>query len=187
MAEAYLLLWSQARLRWLRRCGDEGPLEVLFGGPHISMPTLARLACGDCVYVVGVAHGRLHGVARIEVSGFDDPDAFVARRFGWQRPPATGWNAVQRQHPEQARRMGHRYPYTCADQAVLGTGSALRWDRILPAAELGRLALGPRAGQERALSGVVDGRLRSALTLQGHLRRASADSAQRLSHWFAAG
>ena len=57
MANSFVVLWTLERCRWLQRVGDKGPLEVIFGGPHTSMPSIAALRAGD--RIKGVIDGQL--------------------------------------------------------------------------------------------------------------------------------
>src|SRR5687768_4416606 len=70
MPTSYLVLWSRDRWKALKRTGEEGrPLEVLYGGIHISTPSFSRhcVVPGDRVYVGMVEQGRLHLLARMNV------------------------------------------------------------------------------------------------------------------------
>ena len=80
--ESYVLLWSLDRIKWLKRVNDTGPLEVVFGGPHISQPSIDRLVPGDSVYPISVSKGRLLVLARLDVRELLDPDEYVRRRLG---------------------------------------------------------------------------------------------------------
>jgi hypothetical protein len=174
----HVVLWPQERIQWLRRCGDDGPLEVIFGGPHISQPSLAKVRIGDVICPVGVKQGRLHVLGALRVQRIQAPEAYLMERWGFQRERGMTWNELRK--GAEATRFGHRVPLTCADLAAVGTGTRLRWDRTVPAEALAALRFGPKPGKEVALKDVWDGLLTRSLSLQGHLRRASAETAVRL-------
>jgi hypothetical protein len=50
MPDSLVVLWSLERCRWLRRVQDRMPLEVIFGGPHTSLPSLRNVSIGDTIY-----------------------------------------------------------------------------------------------------------------------------------------
>lgn len=52
-----------------------------------------------------------------------------------------------------------------------------RFDRQVPGELLASIRLGPKPGREQPLKGVSDGELRSSLSLHGHVRRLSSESA----------
>lgn len=176
MTESYVLLWSQDRIKWLKKVKDHGPLEVIFGGPHISQPAIDRLVEGDYVYPVSVSKGRLFVIAQLKVQAFADPDAYVRNRFG-ARDRNQSWSGFRSVLPDQGAAIGHRAPWTCADLAACGIGTEFVWDRAVSAKQLVELRFGPKPGREQALKGINDGLLSSSLSLQGHLRRASCETA----------
>lgn len=172
----HVVLWSQERVQWLRRCGDDGPLEVIFGGPHISQPSLAKIRIGDVICPVWVKEGQLHVLGALRVQRILAPETYLMERWGFQRERGLTWSDVQ--NSAEGKRFGHRVPHTCAD--LVGTGTMLRWDCAVPAEALAALRFGPKPGQEVALKDVSDGLLTRSLSLQGHVRRASTETAARL-------
>ena len=185
MPDTFTILWTIDRCRWLQKVRDSGPIEVIFGGPHTSQPSLEAVRVGDTLVPVAVMDGALHLLARLEVTQFLPPDGFVRQRFGLEAGPSEMWDTrfqeLKRSHPE----VGHRVPITCADVAAVGSGSSIRFDRILPSSSLESLRLGPKPGREKPIRGIVDGRLQNNLSFQGHVRRLSAESAALLIEPFA--
>lgn len=45
----YITYWSREHIRRLERAGDGGPLSVVYGGPHMAMPSIASLKAGDVI------------------------------------------------------------------------------------------------------------------------------------------
>ena len=75
-----------------------------------------------------------------------------------------------RLHPE----LGHRAPFGCIDQvAIASVGTHFNFERSIASEDLPVLRFGRKPGQEKALTGLQDGRLSSSLSFQGHVRRAS--------------
>lgn len=178
MSDSFVTLWTVERCRWLERAGDQGPLEVVFGGPHISLPSLKSIRVGDAIYPVLIGGGCLNVVARLNVEELMAPEDFVQARLGIVRKETMMWDQLfaelKRSHPT----IGHRFPTTCCDLAATGKhGSDIRFDRPLPPGALDKIKLGPKAGRELPLKGIEDGRMKNSFSLQGHVRRLSADSA----------
>jgi hypothetical protein len=184
MAEAYTVLWTVERYRWLRRVGDEGPIEVVFGGPHTSLPSIAGVRPGDSIFPVAVIDGSLRLIAHLTVDRILSPEQFVLERFRLVLRPGQTWDMFFHELEKTRPDIGHRVPTTCADQAAVGQGTAIRFDRIFPGADLTHLRFGPKASKERPLTGITDDRLTNSFSLQGHVRRLSADSAERIAQEF---
>jgi len=180
MSEAFVTLWSLDRCRWLSRAGDVGPIEVIFGGPHISLPSLAAVRPGDTIFPVSVRDGALFVVAQLLVQRLMPPEEYIRERHGIDAKPNTLWDSMLKDLEKSRPTIGHRFPTTCADSAAVGIGSEIRFDRMFPSVELHALRLGPKTGKEKALSGLVEGSLKSSHAFQGHVRRLSSESARAL-------
>ena len=178
MAESFVILWTQERIRWLQRVKDFGPLEVIFGGPHISMPAIDHVSLGDCLYPVAVRGGKVFLLAGMKVQAIEPPDEFVRNRFGLERPAGCMWAEFFRWLKTKQPSVGHRIPFTCADSAAIGDqGSPFQFDRVVPPDLLEQLRFGQSSGRELPLKGFVDGQLKNNFSLQGHVRRLSQESA----------
>lgn len=184
MAEAYVVLWTVERCRWLQRIRDEGPIEVVFGGPHTSQPSVAAVQPGDTIYPVAVIDGALRLIARLAVDHIRAPDQFVRQRLGIELGPSEMWDIRFHDLKKSQPEVGHRVPITCADHAAVGSGTPIQFDRVFPGADLKSLRFGPKAGSEQPLTGVVSDRLKNNFSLQGHVRRLSGESAARFAKQF---
>lgn len=183
MPESFVVLWTQERVRWLRRVKDFGPLEVVFGGPHISMPPIDRVQPGDSLYPVAIIGGKLLLLAGMRVRAIRTPDEFVHDRFALERPAGCMWAEFFRRLKSARPDVGHRVPFTCADSAAVGErGGLFQFDRAVSPDLLERLRFGQRRGYELPLKGIVDGQLSNNFSLQGHVRRLSQESAARLAN-----
>lgn len=72
MPSSYISLWSADRYKLLSKYKQTGqPLEVLFGGPHSSMPSFGKygVSPGDYIYPVRVHQGTMYilGCMRVKV------------------------------------------------------------------------------------------------------------------------
>jgi hypothetical protein len=184
MAEAYVVLWTVERCRWLQRIRDEGPIEVVFGGPHTSQPSIAAVRQNDVIYPVAVLDGALRLIAQLTVDTVLSPERFVRERLGIELGPGEMWDTLFHDLKKSRPDVGHRVPITCADEAAVGRGTNIRFDRSFPGDALGFLRLGPKAGKEKPLLGVVDDRLKNNFSLQGHVRRLSGHSAALFAEQF---
>ncbi len=178
MSESFVVLWTLERCRWLQRVRDHGPLEVIFGGPHRSLPTIESVTIGDAIYPVCVIDGTIHVIARMHVSSLVPPEEYVAVHFGFTRLPGQMWDVLYQELKRSGPDFGHRFPTTCCDRAATSVnGSDIRFDRPISAHQMQTLTFGPKPGREKPLKGLTSGRLRSVFSLQGHVRRLSAPSA----------
>lgn len=184
MAEAYVVLWTLERCRWLQRVADHGPIEVVFGGPHTSQPSIAAVRPGDTIYPVAVIDGALALIARLAVDRMLAPEQFVHERLGIEPDRSEMWDTLFHDLKNSRPEVGHRVPITCADHAAVGSGTRIRFDRLFPPDDLQFLRLGAKPGKEQPLAGVIGGRLKNNFSLQGHVRRLSTESAARFARQF---
>ncbi len=165
MAESYLVLWTQDRVRDLKRAGDGGkPLQVLFGGVHLSCPgyTNHGVVQQDLVYVVSVRAGRLYLLGRMKVR-----DILPVDEYREKHRPLLGPDA-----PLHARQCDG-----CLSEALLGVeGTPLRFTRGVPVEVLERLRFRNKRGEERGVQ-LENGRFNSG-TIQGHVMRLAPGSAR---------
>ena len=177
MPSSFAVLWTLERCRWLQRAQDRGPLEVIFGGPHTSLPSIDAVSVGDAIYPICIVSGELNVIARIDVSDIMSPDEYVQARLGFTRPATRMWDELFQEFKRSSPGFGHRLPTTCCEKAAVGSGTELLFSRAISAHQLETLTFGPKPGRERPLKGVSDGRLRNVFAFQGHVRRLSEKSA----------
>jgi len=183
MPNSYVTLWTKGYCKGLQRADDHGPLSVMFGGPIRSLPSVAHLKPGDWVYPVMISAGSLFVIGRMRIAAIIPYEDYARDRgkidaTGEGRWVATA-NRVRRIHPQP----GHRSPPgNCIDHVAIGeAGTPLRFDNAVPGDTLATLRFGPKAGREQPLKGIAGGRLMHSLTLQGHYRRLSEESAATLA------
>ena len=176
MPDSFVTLWTLERCRWLTRVKDRGPIEVVFGGPHLSLPSIAAVRVGDVIYPVMIKQGNLHVIARLEVETITSPEHYMQSRHGFSERPGM-WDTRFANLSDAEVGFGHRFPTTCCDLAAMGSrGSDIRFDRVMPGTALDKIRLGPKRGREVPLKGVEGARMKNNYSLQGHVRRLSSES-----------
>lgn len=177
---SFLTLWPADWCKLLLKNGDFGPLQVLYGGPHTSLPPLTKVKIGDTLYPVMLQKGQLYLLGALSVAELGPAGPYL-KAHQIEPPGCISYPVRLKQQPM----LGHRIPRTCVDQVAVGAGTTLRYDVPVPLEIVRQLQLGPRAGQEKPLALRPDGTL-LPLSLQGHYRRLSYDSAQLLADFVAA-
>lgn len=154
------MYWPQPR--WQRAAALSQPLTVLFGGPHTSEPSFRRATVqpGDLLYPIGVCGQVLYLFGRMRVQEIIEVDDDRLReylaRYGLWRFLAP----------------------TCTSEVVIGSeGTRVLLDRPLPGDMLRRLTYLPRRGPRPVKHVSEDGRLVSAMSVQGIYRLAGSSVA----------
>lgn len=188
MSNSYLVLCSRNKEACLIQAGYVGrPLDVWFGGLHTSAPRFSTFGVqpGDTVYPVAVRRGLMHLVTRLEVAELMTVRRYLATRFGVPEGDAVRcWEQVDRLAAERPE-LRPVLPLGCLDEAAVGAGTAVRFDRAVPGEALERLRLQSRTGPERGLRYLEDGRLKKVQTLLGRIYRLSEPSAEEFAELFA--
>ncbi len=181
MSQSYLILWPQKRIDRLKKDGEVGqPLEVLYGSPHGSAPSLRRYSidAGDDVYVVGLKAGVVYVVVRLEIEKVISADDYFRDHL---RLPAKDlklhlWDLSEKLAREKPQ-LGHRLPFGCVDEAaVVASSSPVTLDVAVPADVLAALRFRTKRGEERSLP-LEEARLRKLAAIQGHFHRLTPETA----------
>ena len=179
---SYTLLWSKARCEQVKAQASAGePLSILFGGPHQSEPGFRKfgVTAGDFIYPVTVSAGVLYILGRMKVSRLLSIDEYIgenAETFAGHKSSFGGgatfgnWRIA---HPE----LSYLAP-TCTEEAAVGEGTPLGMRVPVPADILVGLRYRSQKG-ERTIKYIVDGFLKSVVSLQGGTYRLSDASAQK--------
>jgi hypothetical protein len=168
----------------LRKAGDEGkPLQVLFGGVHQSAPSLKRAGVGrgDILFPVSVHKGALYVLAGVVMGDFIELAEYAVNHLGLDSSSITGLYEYQIQEliQKQCGRLGHRLPYGCdIEVALVDRSTPLKFDRAVAPEQLSEISFCPRKGAPVGLKYIKDGKLTSALSLHGNVRRLCAASAK---------
>ncbi|WP_280857742.1 hypothetical protein [Streptomyces sp. SAI-144] len=170
MADTYTTLWTNDLCRALGAGGFEGePLTVLFGGPHTSMPSFARAGVrpGDRILPIRVFQKQMWVLGTMEVERLVDYDRVGEELSVERQAHLNRWGMLEG---------------SCASEVLLGgPGVPLGFGRPVPPDLLARLTYRSRRG-ERQIKHVVEGELRSAVSLQG-VYRLAPDSARELEEF----
>lgn len=129
MGFSYTVLWTGDHCKRLNRAGDAGkPLRVVFGGSHLSQPSLTRFGVvpGDDLYPIRVEKGLLFILARMTVRQLLTVPEYLTEYLGLPETYAAlhVWQLKERLATEHAD-WGHvpeRARPTCPD--ALATTSA---------------------------------------------------------------
>lgn len=177
MPDSYTTLWNRDRVEAARRHAPaDFRFEVLFGGPHQSLPSFRRAGVrpGDWIYPVQVRDFMLHVLGRMRVAR-----VLTLAEFAAEFPDrAAGVGRVGFDERVGALRPELVYlAPTCTEDVVLGEeGTPLWFDLTVPGEAVAQLKYRSRRG-ERAVKHVVDGRVKSHVSFDGVYRLApeSAD------------
>jgi len=169
----YLILWPNDWCKSLEKADDKGPIEVIFGGEHQSVPPLGKVTVGDTVYPVRVNGGILYLLGSFEITAIDDVERYLSK-IKLDRPKGMLWDTASGTVLKEKPELGHRIPRNCVNLAATGKGTPLRFNNPVPLSIVEKLELGPN-GKEKPLP-LKDGKV-SHVNLQGHFRRLDKKSA----------
>jgi hypothetical protein len=174
VADSYTTFWTHDRCRAAKRANQEGKLlTLLLGGPHLSQPSFRRagVKVGDSIYPIAIyggvlyiiAHMRVHALSSIEDHIAHHPELFA--KYEHHRYVMSKLEAYFDDHPEQ------RYLFhTCTDEVVIGIdGTPICFDIALPS-ELTEQVRFRSQRRERPIKHLDNGRVTSAISLQGIYR-----------------
>jgi hypothetical protein len=185
LSTAHTVVWTNDYCRALRKAGDVGKtLRVLFGGSHLSQPSLTRFGVrpGSWVYAIRVDKGCLFIVAGMRVERFIGISEYVKDVLGLPESYLSLHlfkleERLQLEHPE----WGHLLPWGCLVEVALGTnGSSIRLDRLVPADVVEKIRFMSRRG-ERPIKRLEAGAIKSSVGLQGGAYRLSDASASQFA------
>ncbi|MGK5441796.1 hypothetical protein ACSNN7_08230 [Micromonospora sp. URMC 105] len=159
MTDAYTVFWPQDRcLAATSAVGAGLPLQVLFGGPHLSLPSFvrAKVRAGDLVYPIGVHGQKLYVLGRMRVT--------EVLAFGGE--DRAGLHRQLDRFPQWRFLTG-----SCMNEVVLGeNGTRLRLDAAMPPEALQRLTYRSQRATRTVKHVSADGRLTRSLGVQGIYR-----------------
>ncbi len=183
MKRAYTVMWSRDHWQRLQKADEGGkPLEVLFGGVHQSAPSLkcAGIKPGDAVFPVSVYRGSLYLLAGTVIREFVGLAEYAVNQLGLERRAVAGLDEYRLAQfiAEKCGELGHRAPYGCnIEVALVECSTPLSFDVIVPPEKLPDVRFCPRKGAPLGLRHVEGGKLTSAISLHGNVRRLCPDSA----------
>jgi hypothetical protein len=182
MSNAFLIHWSSDRVRAAQagaRANETIPF--LFGGPHISEPSLSRyhIAPDDIIYPVGVSKGRVSVLCEAVIEQLLSLEDFLAQ----QGAPRARLTATHDLHAWLQERGYAWLAPTCTDEAaLLRSCTPLRFERFIPDDQLASLQFVNSRAKTRPINHFENGRLKTSTGLSGHYLRLAEESAALFSH-----
>ena len=172
---SYFVLWPNDWCKLLAKANDAGPLQVIYGGPHISVPSLGKVKVGDTIYPIIIKSGQLFIIGQMQVERITQAEVYLQEQ-NINRLDNNMWDTSAPKLIKQQPELGHRIPRSCIDDAATGSGTHFRFDFQVPTETISSLQFGPKPGQEKSLSINQEGKI-SHVAFQGHFRRLSVNSA----------
>lgn len=171
----YIVYWSKDFISELNRHNDTGPLCVIFGGRHKSMPSISKVRTGDVIFPVTLSGGQLKVMARLPVENIENASEYLIRETGCGISiPIPDRLAEFIQQAERINCKFHQRPQTCADLAASGTKGSLIKERAIPCEIISLLCFGAK-GREVPLKLDKNG-APLLISLSGSVRRMSNDT-----------
>jgi hypothetical protein len=165
---SYIIFWKKDRVERYLKNGDDGPLSVIFGGPHQSQPSLGKIKNGDKIFPVTVIDGIMYVLGCMEVEKIITEDEYnkdylikenITEKVGM-------WDIYCKNNKDK---INHKIPCTCMDNAALGKNGTKILKRRLSEEEINLIKLGPKEGEETPLK-IKDGKIQTS-NLIGYFRK----------------
>jgi hypothetical protein len=186
MPDSYTELWSSHRITLLKKARQEGArLEVLFGGPHSSLPSHKRygVKAGDYIYPIRVDKGVMYILGRMRVREILTLEEYIESNpqmfEGIAKDPEYPDLTLSR-YMERHRERIYLAP-TCTEEAVVGEeGTPIKLGIAVPGDVLERLEYRSQRGVRKPK--VKDGKLQNWMSVWGiyRLTQASAEAVDAL-------
>lgn len=158
----YAIYWTADTVNLIRKAGELGqPLQVIFGGHHISKPPLGPygIEAGDRIYAVSVRKGACYLIASMTVDELVDVDTYLSRL-----------------DLEAEQRGGHRALWDHAGEVAIGRdGTPFDLRRVIPPEDVATIMFQPKRGAARPISH-VDGMIEQTTGLTGHYLRLTPET-----------
>lgn len=174
----FITYWSKDHIQDLKKENDTGPICVVFGGLHTSMPTIASVREGDIIYPVTVAQGTLYTLARLPVETIEPAYEYLIRELGNRCsaliPDSMDWKEYY--NTPLLPHMCHQRPHSCcAKHAAVGTHGSEILARPFPLEQVTMMRFGPTVSKEKPLKLDKNGKPTIA-SLSGFVRRMSVET-----------
>ena len=183
----YIVYWPQDWVETLKKAGDTGPIQVVYGSIHSRMPTIASIKVGDVVFPVTLMKKKLYAMARLPVTHRERAFDYCIRELGGEYGALTPegiaveWSenffvtagadyrciedvpeGVQIVRQVEKPHQKHQEPFNCCSQwAVWGEEGSSIEPRPLPDAVIPNLRFGYPKSKEKALKLDKNGNLLS--------------------------
>ena len=78
----YMIFWSQDHVKKLKKAGDNGPIQVVYGGRHSKEPSLKKIKVGDVIFPVALEKDQLVVMTRLQVEKLENAFEYQLREVG---------------------------------------------------------------------------------------------------------
>lgn len=78
----YMVYWASDYIKSLQKAKDNGPLKVVYGSQHTTMPDISSVRVGDVIYPVTLKDGTLAVMARLAVERIECAFDYLMREVG---------------------------------------------------------------------------------------------------------
>ena len=177
----YMVCWPQDRWKQIKKAGDTGPIQVVYGSIHARMPTIVSIQVGDTVFPVTQMNKHLYVLARLPVThrerafdcimrelgtqhgalipegiALEQREDFIwtwdCRRFNCLEAVPEGIQVIPKSELVEKPHLEHQNPFNCCSQwAVWGEEGSSIEPRQLPDEILPELRFGYPKSKEKPL------------------------------------
>ena len=169
--ESYIVYWKKEKINRILCNGDNGPLTILYGGPHQSQPAFGKVGVGDKVYPITVIKGTLYLIGRMTIDTIANAEEYILETLGITNPDYM-WDTYWNTHKNEVT---HKIPTTCADNVAVGSDGTTIALREVPNETATQIKVGPKPGHETLIKSQNE--KISTTGMIGYYRRLSLESA----------
>ena len=163
---SFIIFWAKDRIENYLKNGDDGPLAVIFGGPHQSQPSLGKIKTGDKIFPITVINGKMYILGLMEIEKFISEDDYIKTYLGGIKNDM--WDAYC---TKNKKLITHKIPWNCVNKVALGKNGTKIIKRELPENKINIIKLGSKEGEEMPLK-IKDNKILTS-NLIGYFRRLS--------------
>jgi hypothetical protein len=173
---SYIIFWPKGRIESYINNGDNGPLSVIFGGPHQSQPPLGKIKTGDKIFPISVINGKMYILGFMEIAKIISEEEYIRNYLSDNVKNISAeenimWDAYCEKNKKT---ITHKIPWNCVDNVAIGKNGTKIIKRELPEDKIKLIKLGPKKGEETSLK-IDDGKIKTS-NLIGYFRKLSETS-----------
>jgi hypothetical protein len=166
---SFIIFWAKDRIENYLKNGDNGPLSVIFGGPHQSQPSFGKIKTGDKIFPITVIDGKMYILGFMEIEKYISEEEYIKNYLDGIKNDM--WDAYCVKNKET---ITHKIPWSCVDKVAIGKNGTKIIKRELPEKIINLIKLGPKKGEEMPLK-IRDKKIQTS-NLIGYFRRLSEES-----------
>jgi hypothetical protein len=173
---SYIIFWAKERIESYIKNGDNGPLSVIFGGPHQSQPPFGKIKIGDKIFPITVTNGKMYILGFMEIEKIISAEEYIKNYLiGNVGNISEGKNIMWDTYCKKNKKtITHKIPWNCVDNAAIGKNGTKIIKRELPENKMNLIKLGHQKGEETSLK-IEDGKIKTS-NLIGYFRKLSETS-----------